>query len=604
MEKSPIVMYLLQSVKKRFINAFSFLKYFSFLGKSKWQFVIAVLAGVLYGLSSGFGIPVILKIASEKVFSRDSLPLCTIIVVSMAPMIAMSARAFFSIVNAYYIGYCGQKILQGLRVMIFDKIQRLPVDYFKKTEPGVLITRSLNDTTILQETIIAVSQEIIKQPMALFSAVAALIYLCYKQSDVIILLIFFLAAAVAIIPIKIVGRKMRQKTMGLQVAAEGLTTKLAHNLSAVQEIRAFAMEDIEVERYRSMCDNVMEKVMKALKYSIIMSPIIEVVASFGVGFAMFYAYQKHIGADVFIALTGALYLSYEPIKKVADLNNRIKAGSASLMRIEELLNFDEKIHDPVSPINVGRVSGDIAFDNVCFSYDKENPTLQSISANMEHGKTYALVGSSGAGKTTIANIILRFYDIDSGAVTIDGIDIRDMRLKDLRRQISFVPQSPTLINGTIADNIKWSQPDASMEDVIFAAKQAYAHDFINELEDGYNTLVGEGGARLSGGQQQRIALARAFLRNTPILILDEATSALDANSEHAVHIGIENLTKNRTAILISHRFTMMSIVDTVYVLDHGKIVEVGSPTELVKKKDSIYFQLYQKQQGLKKEMTN
>ena len=584
---------------KRGLHRLAFLKYFSLLKDAKTQFLIAVISGILYGFSSGFGIPVILKIAAEKVFSREDLSVAAAIWMSFAPVLAMTARATFSIINSYFIGYCGQTILQGLRVKIFDKIQRLPLDFFKKTEPGALISRSLNDTAVLQETLISVSQEIIKQPVSLICSIAALIFLCYKQSDAVILVIFFLAAAIAIIPIKIVGKKMREKAMGLQRANEEITTKLAHNLSAVQEIRAFTMEDIEVSKYRAMCRNVMNAVMKTIKYSVMMSPLIEVVASFGVGFAMYYAYRRHIG-EVFIALTGALYLSYEPIKKVADLNNKIKTGSASLSRIEDLLNFPEKIYDPQNPVNVERLTGDIDFDNVCFSYEDGKNTIKSISTNMMHGKTYALVGSSGAGKSTLANLILRFYDVNSGSIKIDGIDIRDMRIKDLRKNISFVPQSPTLINGTIADNIRWGAQDANYDEIVQAAKNAYAHEFIEKLTDGYDTLVGEGGACLSGGQKQRIAIARAFLRNAPILIFDEATSALDANSEHEVHIGIENLVKNRTTILISHRFTMMSIVDTVFVLDDGKLAEVGSPEELVNDKSSIYYQLYSKQQGLRR----
>ncbi|MDR1890612.1 MAG: ABC transporter ATP-binding protein/permease [Puniceicoccales bacterium] len=561
---------------------------------SKLKFLLAIMAGILYGISSGFCIPVILKFSSEKVFSRADLPFYMLLVVSIAPVVAMTLRATFSIVNSYYLGFCGQKILQGLRVMIFDKIQRLPLEYFKKTEPGALITRSLGDTAILQETIISVSQEVVKQPIALLGAIGALIFLCYKHSNVIILLIFFLAVALVVFPIKAIGKKMREKAMGLQQTTEGITTKLAHNLSAVQEIRAFAMEESEVSFYRSMCDGVMHSVMKSLKYSILVSPLIEVIASIGVGFAMFFSYKTQIQPAVFIALTGALYLSYEPIKKIAELNNRLKSGSASLSRIEDLLNVPEKIYDPVDPVQVDRLIGNITFDNVSFSYGESGKALGDVIANLEHGKTYALVGSSGAGKTTMANLILRFYDVTTGAIQIDGIDIRHMKLKDLRKNISYVPQSPTLINGTMCDNIKWSNPSASFEQVIEASKKAYAHGFILNLENGYDTMVGEGGARLSGGQKQRIAIARAFLRDAPILILDEATSALDANSEREVHIGIENLTKNRTTILISHRFTMMSIVDMVFVLEQGKIVEVGSPKELLGQKNSIYYSLYQK----------
>jgi subfamily B ATP-binding cassette protein MsbA len=569
------------------------MKHFHFLDGSWAKFFIAVIAGILAGIASGFGIPIFLKIVAEKVFSREYLPLCTVIAIAIAPVAVMALRACFSIVNAYYTGFCGQKILQGLRVMVFDKIQRLPVEYFKKTEPGELITRSLSDTSILQETMVYVSQEIIKQPATLLAAISSLIYLCHRQSDIATLLIFLGASAIAILPVKIIGKKMREKSMALQRLTENATTQLAHNLSAIQEIRAFAMEESEVLRYSAMCDGVMASAMKSLKYSVSLSPIIEVIASAGIGLAMFYSYHRHIGVDSFLALSGALYFSYDPIKKIADLNNRLQIGSASLSRIEDLLAIREIICDPLDPVPVGRLGGSIEFEGVCFSYGDGDRALVDVSMKFEPGRTYAIVGGSGAGKTTVANLIIRFYDVLGGAIKIDGTDLRRMRLADLRRNISYVPQSTTLVNGTIADNILWGNPGAEKEQVIHAAEQAYADVFISKLPDDYGTYVGEGGTMLSGGQRQRISIARAFLRDAPIIIFDEATSALDGDSEREVHCAIANLAKNKTAILISHRFTMMHFVDIVFVLRDGQVAEVGSPAELAMAEDSIYRRLHQ-----------
>lgn len=585
-------------IKERVSRFQNFSKYFFLLKKTKVELSTALITGVLYGLASGFGIPIILKIASQTLFVHKDVSFTMLCLSASLPMFVMLIRAGCEIINAYFIGFCGQNILKEIRIMVFDKIQRLPLEFFKKTEPGELITRSLGDTAVLQGMIIEVSQEIIKQPMAVIGAIGALIYLCYSQSDVVVLMIFILAIPLIIVPVRMIGEKMRKKTLILQQDSEKIMTQLAHNLSAVQEIRAFAMEDTEVGRFRVMCDKVMHSVMKTVKYSVILSPIIEVIAAAGIGVAMIYTYLHDIGADVFIALTGALYFSYDPIKKLARLNNQVKVGSASLERIEWLLNQPEKILDPINPVKVNKLS-DIQFNNVSFSYDEEHEVLHNINLDFERGHTYALVGSSGAGKTTIINLILRFYDVTNGSITANGTDIRDIRLKDLRQNISIVPQSPTLINGTIFENILWSAPWASRVEVIEASKKAYAHDFISEFEDGYDTNVGENGTRLSGGQKQRIALARAFLRNASILILDEATSALDAKSEHAIHKAIEDLIIDKTAILISHRFTMMSIVDKVFVLEKGKIIEQGSPSDLVKQTNSVYFDLYQKQQGAK-----
>jgi subfamily B ATP-binding cassette protein MsbA len=571
-------------------------KYVGLLKKVKLQFFIAIVSGLLYGIASGFGIPVMLKLASQNLFGKSNISIFMLGLFAFLPVLVITFRAICEILNAYYIGYCGQVVLQEIRVMVFDKIQRLSLEFFKKTEPGELITKSLSDTAVLQNAIIEISQEIIKQPMCIIGAVCALVYLCWKQSDVVILLIFIFAIPLIVVPVKLIGEKIRKKTLTLQRDTEKVMTQLAHNLSAVQEVRAFAMEEAEILKYRSTCERVMYSVMKTVKYSVISSPLIEVIAAVGVGIAMAYTYSRGIGADVFIALTGALYFSYDPIKKLARLNNLIKVGLASFGRVESLLNCHETIVDPINPVEVGVISN-ISFKNVRFGYDKQSEILHGININMERGNTYALVGSSGSGKTTIVNLILRFYDVDSGQVTVDGIDVRDMRLRDLRRNISVVPQTPTLISGTIFENVLWGNPLATRAEVIEAAKKAYAHDFITEFSEGYDTNVGESGMRLSGGQKQRIALARAFLRNAPILIFDEATSALDANSEYAIHEAIKALIVDKTTILISHRFTMMSIVDKVFVIDSGNVIEEGSPEELERQTGSMYHSLYQKQCG-------
>lgn len=561
----------------------------------KMPIFMAIIFGVLYGISSGLGIPVLLKIVADKVFSVENISLPTLLGISCIPVGVMGIRAISAIINNYYVNWCGQKLLNEMRLSIFKKIQRLPLEYFKQTPPGEVMTRALSDTAILQGTIIDVAQEIIIQPIALLGAIGALIFICYTQSDSIFLLLFLCIAAIAIFPIRFIGKKMRDKSLKLQHATENMITKLEHNLSAIQEIRAFSMESSEIECYSKACYHLMKSVMNAIKYQIIMSPIIEVLASAGIGIAIFYAYQKHISTGVFLGLAGALYMSYAPIKRMAAIYNKIKTGGASFDRIISLLDKDEKIHEPANPLFIPELKGNIQFHHVSFSYDGKEEALSDINLSLEHGKVYAIVGSSGAGKSTLVNLILRFYDVSKGNITIDSIDIRDMLTTDLRKNISYVPQMPSIINGTVSDNIRWSAPQATEDEVIAAAKKAYAHEFISLLPQGYQTLVGEDGTRLSGGQRQRLALARAFLRDAPILLLDEATSSLDSKTEYEIHTGIENLIKNRTAVLISHRFTMMHMVDTAIVLDKGKVIEVGSPSDLSKDTSSVYYDLYSKQ---------
>jgi subfamily B ATP-binding cassette protein MsbA len=296
----------------------------------------------------------------------------------------------------------------------------------------------------------------------------------------------------------------------------------------------------------------------------------------------------------FLSLLTAIFASYEPIKKLGAVNNELKRGTASLNRLEEVLNEPVTIADPEKPVQVGRLVGDIRFNGVTFSYKPGHPVLRNISVRIAPGTVCALVGPSGAGKTTFANMVPRFYDVDEGSLTIDGIDVRSMRFGDLRRNIALVSQDPVLFNDTIYNNLLLGRMDASREDVIAAARAAYAHDFITAFPQGYDTLAGERGSRLSGGQKQRLAVARAFLRNAPILILDEATSALDSESEAAIQAALKKLVVGKTVIIIAHRFSTIRDASLILVFDGGSIVAAGDHGQLYKS-SPLYRSLYDRQ---------
>jgi subfamily B ATP-binding cassette protein MsbA len=457
----------------------------------------------------------------------------------------------------------------------------------------------MNDAALLQGALLDIAENIIKQPITLLGSITALIYLCIQQSHVFILLLYAAAFPFIILPIRAMNRRLKEKACQMQGEAAGLTDRLSRNLAAVQEIRAFCMEEREVSRFTEACRLFSWTSLQSLKYNILISPTIEIVAAMGVGFSMYFSYRHGITIDTFLALTGALYFSYDPIKKLGWLNGRIQMGFAGLSRIQTLLEAPETIQNPAHPLPMDFIRGEVYFQNVSFGYAAEQPVIHGINWRLEAGKTYALVGHSGAGKTTLANLLMRFYDIQQGAIRIDGIDIRDVRLEDLRAHMALVPQNPTLLSGSVRDNICWGKWDASEEEIIAAAKNAYAHEFISDLEQGYQTNIGENGSFLSGGQRQRIALARAFLRNAPILILDEITSALDAHSEHAIHQAIQNLVQDKTVLIISHRLGMTSIVDEILVLHHGHIAERGTHNILMANPSSLYRELYLKHQGHK-----
>jgi subfamily B ATP-binding cassette protein MsbA len=313
----------------------------------------------------------------------------------------------------------------------------------------------------------------------------------------------------------------------------------------------------------------------------------------GIAVTLVFAYQSGVKQATFMAIITALYLCYEPIKKIGYLNSELNRGLASLTRIEFVLNEPVTIADPVSPVPVDRLRGDIAFDQVTFAYG-DSPALREVVARIPAGTVCALVGPSGAGKSTFANLVPRFFEVGAGAVTIDGIDVRAMKLADLRRNIALVSQEPVLFNDTIYHNLALGTAVASREEIMTAARLAHAHEFIEKLPQGYDTMVGERGGLLSGGQKQRIAIARAFLRHAPILILDEATSALDSDSEAAVQDALRILVQGKTVLIIAHRFSTIRDASMILVFDQGRIVAQGDHASLYAG-NALYKSLYDRQ---------
>ncbi|MDR2735393.1 MAG: ABC transporter ATP-binding protein/permease [Puniceicoccales bacterium] len=574
-------------------------KYLRYLKGAEIEIFMAVLFGAITGIASGLGVPVVLEVASNKVFNQSNVPSSVIAVFCILPFIIITIRGVSAIISSYFIASCGQKIIEGIRVLIFKKMQKLPLAYFYRVPPSDLISRSINSTTIIQNTLIEISHDLIKQPMTLLGAICSLIYLCIRQSDVAILMLFIFAVPVIIIPVRRFGRKLREKSGKMQGETAKIINNLNHNLAAIKEIRAFCLESYFTSKYRLACHAFSEAFLKVVKYNMLISPVVEIIASIGVGIAMFYLYEKGIKTNIFLSLCGALYFSYEPIKRIGWLNGKVQEAMAGIDRIENILNEPEVISDPIVPVKINRLHGHIKFKDVKFYYEENKNVFDGMNLELEGEKIYAIAGHSGAGKSTLANLIMRFYDVNAGSVTIDGIDVREMAIKDLRRNIAIVPQEPALVNDTVFNNIIWGNLAATKEDVIQAAKKAFAHDFIEKLDDCYDTIVGEDGSFLSGGQKQRLALARAFLKNSQILIFDEATSALDSDSEHKIYKAIEKLVKDKTVIIISHRFSMMSIVDQVIVIDSGRVAEIGTPDELLNTKSSIYRHLYDNQNLMK-----
>lgn len=567
-----------------------FFKYFVALRLCRWSLVLATIMGLICGISSGFGIPVLLKLLAGKIFGETQ----TVIVLlsyCLLPLGLVIVRALSGFLNTYLLSVVGQHVLVFLRMKIFRKLQRLPIAYFRNHSPGEIISKAFNDATLIQSCFMSVAHDIIQCPITLIGAFSAIIYLCLKETDVFMLLLVFGLVSLTIFPIRRLGRRIRRRNLQSQEEIARLTTRLAQNLRATEEIRAFCMEDREIEDYHRANLTYARCYLRACRSYYFINPSVEILAAVGVCFAMFYAHFLRISGETFLAIGSALYFSYDPIKSLGRMNGNIQCALASLSRIEVLLNEPESIADPDRPQWPQRVEGTVEFVGVNFAYDPDFPLLRSIDLRLEAGKRYALVGASGSGKTTIANLILRFYDVNEGAVLVSGRDVRKMAQRDLRSIISLVPQQPILLNDTIYHNILWGNPQATREDIWRAIRTAQAEEFIASMECGLETVIGENGSCLSVGQRQRLALARAFLKPSKILIMDEATSALDMNSEERINDVLRHSFDDRTILVISHRFTLLPYVDEIFVLEAGQIVQRGSHRRLLDE-EGLYKRLY------------
>lgn len=557
------------------------------------QFTTAILCGIIYGAATGAAIPLLIKEIIPVVFEGHDLSLQLLISFCLLPTVVMAVRAVGGYYNTYLMAYCGQMALEVTRQRIFDSVQQLPLSYFRKQAPGELISRAMQDTQLLRNVITQTAQDVVKQPMTLLFAIGYLIFLTVTESRVGYLLLFIASVPLCVAPIRYVGRKVRTKARKMLEKQAQMTQQISQNVSAIVEVRAFCLEARESERFRKAGREFSNRYLKLVHFNNLLSPAIEVIAALGIGIALFYTYWHRIDEGVFVSLIIALYLCYEPVKKLGRLNAQWNEGQAALTRIESLLHEPPAINDPEQPVTLPKVTGNVCFENVCFAYT-DTPVLTDINRDVAAGKVVALVGASGAGKSTFCNLIPRFYDVDSGRITLDGIDIRQLRQRDLRQQIAIVPQQPVLFNESIEDNLRVGQPDATHEAIEAAARKAYAHEFITKLDDGYQTFCGERGDRLSGGQKQRIAIARAFLKAAPILILDEATSALDAESEAYIQRALAELMRGKTVFIIAHRFSSIRSADEILVFDQGRIVETGTHDSLFASA-GVYRRLYENQ---------
>jgi len=513
-----------------------------------------------------------------------------ILFVLLIPL-GMLLRVSAAYLNFYLLNWVAVRAVMDLRTQLFAHLQNLSLAFFHGTRTGDLISRISNDTYALTKTISTALPVMIRDPLTLLVLAGALLWQQPRLT-----LISLVVMPVCILPIISYGRKVRKSSEAIQTNFAELTHLMEEAFTGSRIVKAYNLEETILERFRQTTRKFISHNMRVVRSMEIPSGLVEFMAGVGVALVFLYlslvAKTKTTPGD-FLQFVGSIFMMYQPIKSLARLHSQLEQGRAASQRIFELLDERPSVADPPRPVPLRAANAAVQFDHVTFAYN-EKRVLQDIELHIQPGQLVALVGPSGSGKTTLTNLLLRFYDPQKGAVRIGDTDIRQVSTRDLRSQLAVVTQETILFNDTIRNNIALGRPGANNGEIEEAAKHAFAHEFILEKPHGYGTVVGEKGVTLSGGQRQRIAIARAILKNAPILILDEAMSALDTESERAVQAALEELMQGRTTFCIAHRLSTVQRADLIVVLDQGRIVETGKHAELIKR-GGIYQKLYELQ---------
>ena len=477
------------------------------------------------------------------------------------------------------MNFIGQRIVADLRAALYRKIQTQSLAFFTKNPTGTLMSRITNDVGFIQGAVSEAVTALLKDSFTLICLVFVIFYRDW-QLAVIAMLVFPLA----VYPIAKFGQKMRQIASRTQVTLGSLTTLLQETISGTRIVKAFSMEEYENRRFAGENERLFRLNLKAVSINAVSSPFMEFLGGLGISAIIFYGgyqvIQGHSTPGTFFSFLTALIMLYEPVKRLTNVNNTIQQGIAGAERVFSIIDLVPEIRNLPDSVPLTRITKEIKIQNVMFRYE-EAPVLKSINLTIRAGEIVAFVGMSGGGKTTLVNLIPRFYDVTEGAILIDGRDIRNVTIESLRGQIAIVTQQTILFNDTVRNNIAYGDIAKTEEEIIASAKAANAHGFILRLPLGYDTLIGEQGTKLSGGERQRISIARALLKDAPILILDEATSSLDSEAEIEVQEALENLMKGRTTLVIAHRLSTIRNADRIIVLVDGEIREEGTHEALL-----------------------
>ena len=533
-------------------------------------------------------LPWIIKDMVDKVLADKDMVMLYVICVSI--VVVFLIRGIFYYGQSYLVSYIGQKVVIDVREVMFRKFQRMPMAYFDKHQTGETMSYITNDVSAIQSALVDQLIEMVTESSILIGSIAMMIYLDWKLSLLTLVVIPLVGQAM-----KIFGRKLKRNGTVIQERAAEITSLLQESISSIRVVKSFVREEYEIKRFIDQNILNFQAAMKNVQLTSLLTPTVEFLAAvsvtFIVGFGGYEVVNGQMTAGALVAfLTYAVNLA-NPVKRLARVYGNLQRAMAAVDRVFAVIDLPEPIRDKEDAKELPKIEGHVKVDHVTFGYKEGVNALEDVSLEVKPGQMIAFVGPSGAGKSTIANLIPRFYEINSGAISIDGQDIRDVTVASLREQIGIVPQETMLFSTTVMENIRYGRLDATDEEVIEAAKAANADVFIRELPQGYDTPIGERGLNLSGGQRQRMSIARAILKNPRILILDEATSALDTESEKIVQAALDSLMVGRTSFVIAHRLSTIFNADQIYVIDGGRIKEHGTHEELLAK-NGLYSHLY------------
>lgn len=574
-------------MKKNTVKKTNLRRLLKYLRPYAGRFFIAVICMSAF---AGFAtsLLVLLKKAVDGIFIDKNLTMLFFAAFGVPAVFALKGFADYG--RSYLLNYIGQNVIRDLRMRIYEKLIILSHDFYVRNSSAKIMSRVTSDLSVLEMSIVRAPASLIKDALTFLGMIAAAFYLNWKFS-----LIVFVGFPAAAVPLVIFARKIRKSAKEGQKQMAEIYSSLSQMLLGFSVIKAYNTQKHEELKFKEENDKYYNFALRVIRVDARSSPIMNFMGAAAVSVVLYFGGIDVLDgvwtAGAFFAFIAAVGQMYEPVRNFAHLNSLIQAGLASAERIFEILDEKPSVKNPDNAETLNGFENAVKYKNVTFGYVRDKNVLENFNLEIKRGQSVAFVGLSGSGKTTVANLLLRFYDPVSGGIFIDGHNIKNIALESLRLNIGIVSQDNVLFDDTIKYNIAYGNPCASMRQIEAAAESANASGFISRLSEGYDTLVGERGVRLSGGEKQRLSIARAILKNPPILIFDEATSALDTESEKLIQDAVEKLMKNRTVILIAHRLSTVRNADKIIVMDKGRIVETGSHEQLSRIENGVYKKL-------------